>query len=39
MTQTEINAPLSAFGTMMEPVAAHTSRTLVGRDTELERLL
>ncbi len=38
MTQTEINAPLSALGTMMEPVAAHTSRTLVGRDTELEQL-
>jgi len=38
MTHTEIIAPLSALGTMMEPVAAHTSRTLVGRDTELEQL-
>jgi len=38
MTQTEISAPLSALGTMMEPVAAHTSRTLVGRDAELEQL-
>ena len=38
MTQTEINTPLSALGTMMGPVAAHTSRTLVGRDTELEQL-
>ena len=38
MTQTEINATLSALGTMMEPVAAHTSRTLVGRDTELDQL-
>ncbi len=38
MTQTEITAPLSALGTMMEPVAAHTSRTLVGRDTELDQL-
>ncbi|WP_188113327.1 helix-turn-helix transcriptional regulator [Nocardioides humilatus] len=38
MTQTEIIAPLSALGTMMEPVAAHTSRTLVGRDAELEQL-
>jgi DNA-binding NarL/FixJ family response regulator len=38
MTQTEIDAPLSAWGAMMEPVAAHTSRTLVGRDTELEQL-
>ncbi|WP_183094921.1 helix-turn-helix transcriptional regulator [Nocardioides stalactiti] len=33
-----MTAPLSALGTMMEPVAAHTSRTLVGRDAELEQL-
>ncbi|WP_188111239.1 helix-turn-helix transcriptional regulator [Nocardioides antri] len=38
MTQTGMNARLSALGTMMEPVAAHTSRTLVGRDAELEQL-
>ncbi len=38
MTQTEIAAPLSALGAMMEPVAAHTSRTLVGRDAEIEQL-
>ncbi len=38
MTQTEINAPLSALGAMMEPVAAHISRTLIGRDAELEQL-
>lgn len=33
-----MTAPLSALGSMMEPVAAHTSRTLVGRDTELDQL-
>ncbi|MEZ0581321.1 AAA family ATPase [Nocardioides sp. MH1] len=38
MTLSEINLPVSAAGTMMEPVAAHTSRTLVGRDAELEEL-
>jgi len=38
VTHTEITAPMSALGTMMEPVAVHTSRTLVGRDTELEQL-
>jgi DNA-binding CsgD family transcriptional regulator/tetratricopeptide (TPR) repeat protein len=38
MTHTEMTAPPSALGTMMEPVAAHTSRTLVGRDSELEQL-
>ena len=31
-------APLSAQSAMMVPVAAHTSRTLVGRDDELEQL-
>ena len=36
MTQTK-HATLSALGTMKEPVAAHTSRTLVGRDTELDQ--